>query len=471
MLRRRVTGNALSKIAGEAGGRGAGMLLYILLARWLGAGDFGRYSFALSYASLFMVVVDLGTNLIITRELARDRSRLAEFTTRVNALKGASSLLTLGLIGLSLLFLPYDGQTRGLIMLMGLFVVGTGLLEYLCAVLSGLEHMALEAVLKTANKLLCLAGGAAGFFLYHSLSAVVAGILAGFALSLGLGYAFLFRLGSAPGLRWDWSWKKTLLGQSLPLITSWLFWNFYDNQDVVLLGFMGLPAEQVGRFAAAMKLIDVVRAAPVLLVGSVFPILSGYSRSDPEKFSRLARFTVRLLLAVSIPIAAGLAALSGPVVRMIYGSDYAASAGVLSLAAWAVVGIFLNHLIINLLVALDLQGKTIAGAAAAAGFNLLILLALTPKYGLPGAGAALVLSEAVFLALNVFFLRGRIRIFDGTFWSYLWKPAAAAAAMLAILRAGADWNLLLSAAAGAAAYAAALYLLRGIPARLEPLQA
>src|SRR4030067_870940 len=101
-LQQRITRNATFKVLGEAGGRLGGMFFYILFARWLGAQDFGRYSFAFSYAALFAIVVDLGTNSIITRELARNRSRTSDFVPMLNALKTFSSLLTLSPLGVCL---------------------------------------------------------------------------------------------------------------------------------------------------------------------------------------------------------------------------------------------------------------------------------------------------------------------------------------------------------------------------------
>jgi len=468
-LRQRITRNATFKVLGEAGSRLAGMLFYILFARGLGAQDFGRYSFALSYAALFAIVVDLGTNTIITRELARDRSRTSDFVPRLNALKTFSSLLTLALIGVSLLFFSYDLGTKKLVLAMGLFVIGTGLLEYFCAVLSGLERMGVEAFLKTANKLLCLAGGGAGFFLYHTLAATVTGVLLGIGLSLVLGYWFLFRQGAPAALRWEWPWAKTLLAQSLPLLASWVFWNFYDNQDIVLLTFMGLPMKEVGWFAAAMKLIDVFRGVPVLMAGAFFPVLSNFARTDPAHFARLARFLMRWIASVALPLATGTAILAGPIVAFIYGADFSPSARVLTIAVWAAVGIFVNHVFINLLVALDMQNKTIVGAALAAGTNLVLILVLVPWGGLVGAAAALPLSEGVHLAINAYFTHKRVTVFDGSFWRYLGKPFMATAVMAAMLWVCPAWNVFVLAGLGGAVYFTALFLIHGVPTKVSAL--
>ena len=468
-LQQRITRNATFKVLGEAGGRLAGMLFYILFARWLGAQDFGRYSFAFSYAALFAVVVDLGTNTIITRELARDHSRASDFVPRLNVLKTFSSLLTLALIGVSLLFFSYDISTKKLVFAMGLFVIGTGLLEYFCAVLSGLERMGVEAILKTVNKLLCLAGGGVGFFLYRTLTATVAGVLLGIGLSLVLGYWFLFRQGAPAALRWEWSWTKTLLAQSLPLLASWVLWNFYDNQDIVLLTFMGLPMKEVGWFAAAMKLIDVFRGVPMLMAGAFFPVLSDFVRTDPAHFARLARFLMRWVVSVALPLATGTAILSSSIVAFIYGADFSPSARVLTIAVWAAVGIFVNHVFINLLVALDMQNKTILGAALTAGTNLLLILVLVPRGGLVGAAVALPLSEAVHLAINAYFTHKRVTVLDGSFFRYLGKPFMATVVMATVLWVCRGWNFFVLAGLGGTVYFATLFLIRGVPTKVSTL--
>ena len=61
---------------GEAGVRLASTAFILLLARYLGAENFGRYSSAFAFASIAVIFVDLGTNAILTREnCARPRPK------------------------------------------------------------------------------------------------------------------------------------------------------------------------------------------------------------------------------------------------------------------------------------------------------------------------------------------------------------------------------------------------------------
>ncbi|MGB2842408.1 MAG: oligosaccharide flippase family protein [Halobacteriota archaeon] len=51
-----------------------GFFLLIYLARYLGEVGFGKYSFALSFTTLFVVFANLGMNNYIIRELARNKN-------------------------------------------------------------------------------------------------------------------------------------------------------------------------------------------------------------------------------------------------------------------------------------------------------------------------------------------------------------------------------------------------------------
>ena len=471
-LGRRIGRNALAKVLGEIANRGGGLLFYFLLARWLGSEAFGRYSFAFSYATLFGVLVDLGTNVILTRYIARRPDQLAELVPRVNGLKIASSAVFLGALAISVLLSARSREAAGLILALGILVAGTLVFESLSAVMSGLERMEVEALSKTLNRAGLLAGAAAGYWTTHTLNGTVVGLLVGMALGLGAAYVLLMRLGAPLAVRWDGPWNRALLAQSLPLVVAWVFWNLYDNQDVVVLAYMGLPAAAVGHFAASMKLIDALRGLPVLISGAVFPLLSTAAAADRARFERLAVFLLHAVSCAALPIALAASALAPTVVRWIYGPGFEPAADALRVASWAVVGIFVNHALISLLVALDLQRRTIAGAAGAAVVNLAALVLLTPRYGLRGAAAALVISEGVFLVINLGLLRGRGPAFWRRVVTQGLKALAAAAVMAATLRwVPPAWNPVATLAVAFALYGVTLLVLRAAPTHLPEGQA
>lgn len=464
----RIGRNAAAKLLGEAASKVGGLLFYFLLARWLGPEAFGRYSVAFSYAVLFAVLVDLGTNVIITREIARRPAQLAELAPRVNGLKLAASALYLAVLAVSLRLSLQASDDAGLTLALGLLVAGTMIFESLNAMLSGLERMWVEALSKAINKLALLMGAACGFWATGTLMGTVAGVLAGTAVSLIAAYVLLARLGAPAEVAWDGPWNRLLLAQSLPLVVSWTFWNLYDNQDVLVLAYMGLPVIAVGHFAAAMKVIDALRGLPVLITGAMFPLLATRSADEPKRFTTLAEFLLKTVLSIALPIALGGAALASSVVHWIYGPGFEPAADVLRVAIWAVIGIFVNHALIILLVALDLQRRTIVGAAGAAIANLAALLLLVGPFGLPGAAAALVISEGVFLVINLGTLHGRRLGIWKPVATHALKPLAALIAMAATLRwVVPAWHPLAAVAMALGVYTLILVVVRGLPGGLS----
>src|SRR5690242_5028049 len=87
--------NFAYKLAGEAGLRIFSSLFIFLLGRTLGAAPFGLYSTAFAFASLFMILVDMGINPIVTREVARDVPGRPLLLHSATALKLAASVLAL----------------------------------------------------------------------------------------------------------------------------------------------------------------------------------------------------------------------------------------------------------------------------------------------------------------------------------------------------------------------------------------
>ena len=78
-LARRASLNIGFKALGELS-RFAWAVLLILVARSLGGESFGRISFAYSFTYLFVLLTDFGLNILLVREVARDRK-----STRLNS--------------------------------------------------------------------------------------------------------------------------------------------------------------------------------------------------------------------------------------------------------------------------------------------------------------------------------------------------------------------------------------------------
>src|SRR3989344_7967208 len=73
-------------------------ILVILIARYLGDVEYGKFTFALSFTGLFLVLMDLGTRILIVREISQNKKEASKIVANVLMLKFISSFLVYFLI-------------------------------------------------------------------------------------------------------------------------------------------------------------------------------------------------------------------------------------------------------------------------------------------------------------------------------------------------------------------------------------
>ena len=261
----------LQKVVGEGGLRLLSTLFVLLLARRLGAEDFGLYSTAMAYAAICVVFVDLGTNSILTREIARSPEKRVHIAECSHFLKLAAALGSwLILLGVSYA-LHFSANLRTITLFLGIAVIGQTLMEYFSALLSGIEEMGWEATLKILSRALALSLGFISLWRHQPLPVIAFNMALGTAAGYLLSVWIVRNRFHSFGLAYDRAYLRTLLHYCLPLFGSVIFWILYDSQDILLLNYFHFSQRDIGLFSSAMKVIDVTRVYPVLMMGVFFP--------------------------------------------------------------------------------------------------------------------------------------------------------------------------------------------------------
>ncbi len=204
------------KMLGEAGLRGFTTLFVLLLARSLGAEDFGRFSSAMAYAAVCAIFVDLGTNSILVRDLARHPERRTQIAESSHFLKILAAFISWLILLALTLALGFPSEQRYLTLALGVLVAGQTLTEYFSSLLSGIEEMGWEAILKISSRVLVLAWASYSLIAREPLQAIVTHL----AVGTVIGYVFSVwmirsRLGHF-GFRVDIPFLKSLMMSSLP---------------------------------------------------------------------------------------------------------------------------------------------------------------------------------------------------------------------------------------------------------------
>jgi O-antigen/teichoic acid export membrane protein len=181
----------------------------------------------------------------------------------------------------------------------------------------------------------------------------------------------------------------------------------YFKVSIILVSALS-NGHQLGYFGASFRIVEVLMAVPVLLVGSAFPIFARAARDDHERLGYAlgrmfdAALIVGAWVAVSIAVGAPLA------IEIVGGSSFAPAAPVLAIQGIALGVIFMNQTWSNVLLGLGVYRTILALAVGALALNATMVAVLVPLDGAKGAAIGTVIAEVVLaLGQGIAVVRGR----------------------------------------------------------------
>jgi len=365
----------------------------VLLARELGAADFGRWTLCMAMASTLTAVLDLGFGVLLTRDAARSAAIGVEVS---NALLARLGLLAP--VAVIVIAATAPAGSSGL---------GQGIATAVLLAAAGVAYGCLSAALRGwPDWLVAVLGvetGGAILQLAGTWSIVRHG--GSFVALLWLATAVQSAQILAAAILWVLSRDRhdslvvptprcasALVRRSLPFAVSGLIANLHVRLAPLALGaFAGV--EQVALFGAAQRFASLAKMLPQSAFGGALPVLSREVQSSSGDRVRVS--FERTIAAFAVASAAGLALLSPFVVRIAYGRSFQGAAPVL---AWLAVG--LMPMLTNNARQLCLYAagrertatiwSAVALVAQAAGCAL-----LCPAFGVAGAAMALAFAEAI----------------------------------------------------------------------------
>jgi PST family polysaccharide transporter len=367
----------------------------VWIARYLGPTRFGTLSYAIAWVTLFGAFATLGLDNIVIRDLVRVPGERQEIVGTAFVLKAcggaAAALLAFGGI---FLLRPHDTTTQILVAVVAASTIFTAFdvidfsfqsevaSKYVVA-----ARLSAFAVCSLARiTLILLAAGLVAFGAMVSVEAALA------ALGLVLVYR---RRGGSLGV---WSRRRararTLLGESWPLMFSGVAIAIYMQIDQVMLGQMASDRD-VGIYAAAVRLSQLWYFIPLAIVSSVFPSIIRARELGQQLYMQRMLRLFSLMAAIALTIALPMTFLASPLVTFVFGEPYAAAGPVLAVHIWASLFVFWGVAEGPWFVAEGLVRLSFYRAAAGAAANVLLNLALIPRYQSMGAAIATVVSYGV----------------------------------------------------------------------------
>lgn len=387
MATRRILANTVWRAVAEIGSKLATLALIVVMARKLGDAGFGVFTFGFAFATLVTALGGFGQDVVLIREVARDRRQLHRYFFNTLILKSALAVPAL-LVSSGVAFaFGIEGATRWVVLLLGVAVVAELLAMTCLAVFQAFERLVYLPVVMVTQRVVAAAVGIAALVAGAGVIAVSAVYAAAAGLAFALALLLLYSRIGRPRLSVDASFWWPLMRVAAPIGLAGVFGTILFRIDTALLAWFESEVV-VGQYGAAFRLFESTLFVSWSVGTAVYPVLSRLSRTTDPPIASVFDRAVKLVFALTLPVAVAAATLGGSLVDLLYGPAYSEARTALVLLAPAIALYPLAHVAGVLLYARDRQIAMVTVFGVAAVANVVLNLVLIAAYSLDGAAVA-----------------------------------------------------------------------------------
>jgi O-antigen/teichoic acid export membrane protein len=402
-----VRGGAL-RAAGYLVGTGAVALAFALLLRHLGVAAFGRFSTVVAVVTVAAGLAEAGLTTVGQRRFVLAGSRDAQRRV-LGVLVTLRLILTPIAVLLAVGFAAVAGYSEA--MITGTAVAGLGgVLAVVAATvaiplnaelrfvaLTALEVVRQLVIVGVVIVLVAAGAGLGPFFLAYLVSG---------AAMLVLAWVFAGRRYRVRPM-WVPGDLRSVLREVGPLAVALALNAFYLKLIIILASLVTSDTE-VGLFAAASRVTEVIVGLPILMFGVAFPILAHAGYHDEQRLAyALQRLAESAVIAGSF-FAVVLFVGAEPIIDVFAGPGYEDAIPVLRVQAFALIGASLTQVWILGVIAIERHRALVVVNLVALASVAVLGGALIPSFGAMGASVAAVVGETIMaLVIVVALVRAR----------------------------------------------------------------
>ena len=364
----------------------------VYVARYLGPERFGLLSYAVSFAGLFTALATLGLDGIMVRELVKTPERRDELLGTAFWLKaGGAVLMWLG-VATAIPFTHNDIQTNAIIAIIAFGVIFQAFnvidfnyqaeVKAKYVVYAQLASLVISSIIQLI--LIWIAAPLVWFACVFLLSAMMH--------ALGLTVMYLKNTGKVWSWKWRWETAKELFQDSWPLILSGMMISIYMKIDQIMIKEM-LGTEQVGHYAAAVRLSEAWYFIPMAITASVFPAIINAKKQSEEFYYKRLQKLFDLMVWLAVAVALPTTFLAPWVIKVLYGGAFWPAAGVLSIHIWAGVFVGLGVASGRWFLCENMQKEAFYRTFLGVICNVVLNIIMIPKYGINGAALSTLISQ------------------------------------------------------------------------------
>jgi O-antigen/teichoic acid export membrane protein len=405
--------NAMSLLAGDVLHKASTFCVYALLGRHADINGFGQVSYALALMYLFNVFGAAGLPVLLTRNVAKDRSKTRYYLYNGYLAAAVPSLVATVAMVLFAFVMRYERDTIVVISVMSLAIFPYAMTLISEAVIRGREEMHLVAISNIPGNVLMVAASA--FVLLNGYGVIV--LAAVIAVSRLLTFIVsnyvvhqTFR-GEQQSARVAYSAAWSMLKDSMVFLGSDGINALWHSIDAMILSKFASVGE-IGLLQSSFQLLQ-----PALMVyrsvghGS-FPALVEAAHVGPEKIAEISRSLIGYMLRLSLPAAVAMFVLAEDILVTVYGNEeFRAGAIALQILSITLVSDLIKPVFGHGLWAVSREKSVLKIVVVNLLLSCVTGLVLISQFGLPGAACSVLVSSLINVAQhNWYFQRQVVRM-------------------------------------------------------------
>jgi O-antigen/teichoic acid export membrane protein len=415
----------------------------------------------LAFTTVFAVLIDLGLTNVFIREGAKKETAVQSLLSQVLGLKCLLAIVTYLIIFVFARLLHYDAETQLLIAISGITVIFDSFQTTMYGALRVFGRLGFEAVGLVLAQSMTLLGG--GIFLYAHLP--IAYLMIAFLCTSILHVFYVavvawvvYRLRMVP------VWQRTqvypLIKTAIPFAMAAIFFRIFTATDSLIV-FSLLGAQPAGWYSIPTKIISAFQFIPLSLVAAIYPRLSEWSVTNPERQSDAFVNSFEYLLLIVLPISAGIIVLSPTIIKYFFSVKYLPAIVPLQILMISMIFAFLMYPIGACLNAIGKQSAHTFFVGSITILNIAITWTFVNMFDIVGAAVGSLVSTAMLTCVEYWYLGRLIQIPQKSIFIF-----AAKVVLSVVVMGVAVWNIanhawwIYSVPIGAVLYGGLLWVLR-----------
>ncbi|MFH1111639.1 MAG: flippase [Patescibacteria group bacterium] len=437
-------------------------LYFTYLARIFFPEDIGKYIFALSFITIFSVLIDVGLGYVLTTEVAKDKTKAQSYWQNVVGFKIIALLVVVGLVFLVINLLNYPLLTKQLVYIACAVMVIDSLVLSAYSLIRSWQNLWWESLGTILFQIVVAFSGLCIAQLTRDLRWFILALIIGGLVNLIYSwYKLKVKFGINLWPRFDSKIIKYLLILAWPFGLALILTRIYGYLDTVLLSLLAGDRD-VGFYGVAYKITFAFQFIPAAFAASLLAGFSAYFVNSRQLLSQTFERSIHYLNIIAIPLGFGMVVLAPKLVRIIY-PGYEAAIVPLQILMISLIFLFLTFPIGSLLSAGGRQRRNTANLGITVIISVILNILLIPQWQAVGAATASLVSTMVYLFLGAIVVPELVSISAKKIFINVAKVLISALIMATVLYSLINAvNALILVFLGMIIYGVCLFVLKGI---------